>query len=214
METFPIRDSCCCYCSFLIEYFIVNAADSCTFFFHIFFPFSFWSEMDQERGIYAPVLKIPFILIIFCYKATLILDMWLVSLKGHIYFSEIYALAYSLRLQNRNFIVAFVTISVRTFIKICNYVEMVATIADIKNEQKSRMDAIKIDWCATRRNIKMHYACIARNIRFCFSSFFFLVCIHIAWICACPCSQWLINVNRIEFIHRFCITFINIHEYK
>lgn len=140
--------------------------------------------------------------------------MWLVSPKGHGYFSEIYALSYSLRSQIRHFIVAFVTISVRICFKIYIYVEMVATIADILNEQKRRMDAIKIDWCATRRNIKMHYACIALNIRFCFSSFFFLVCIHIAWICACSCSQWLINVNRIEFIPRFCIASINIHEYK
>lgn len=35
METFPIRGSCWCCFSSLIAYFIVNAADSCTFFFFI-----------------------------------------------------------------------------------------------------------------------------------------------------------------------------------
>lgn len=96
------------------------------------------------------------------------------------------------------------------------------TNADMKNEQNCWNGCNKNRLMRDAKNIKMHYACIAFNIR---RGVFFSRALSLSlflifqsymcgvWLCSCSCScsHWLIYVNHIETHSRILH---NIYKYS
>lgn len=79
-----------------------------------------------------------------------------------------------------------------------------------KKRTEKQMDAIKIDWCATRKILKciMHAPLPTLDLRdVVFFSFYTFIVVCIFMLRVCSCSHWLISVNLIETIHRILHNF-------